>query len=497
MEHLIELINRWQTKRALVVGDFMLDHFLYGEASRLSPDAPVPVLRTERENRVPGGASTVCMDLRALHCRVNCIGVIGEDEPATPLKESLQQAGCETMGLLPVKDRPTTVKRTYVGLAQHRHPQKMFRADVESTEPLDHNVRTNLLSGAHAMLPEIDVLCIEDYNKGVVSDDLCRELIHLANQHDIPVLVDPAAIEDYSKYRGATAITPNRTEAGLATGLPTGSPEELHAVARKLQHDLDAGAVIVTVDQHGAMLLERGESQPRHIPTQARSVYDVSGAGDMVLAVLASARANGAAWPAAVELANVAAGLEVEKLGVVPIELESIHLNLLQRNHQEAGKLRSADQLLPELKAYRRAGKKVAFTNGCFDILHAGHVNMLRRARETADLLVLAVNSDASIRALKGEERPIIPEADRIEVLSELQCVDYIIVFGDGAGGENDTPIPLLRELQPEILIKGGTYTPDEVVGKEVVEGYGGRVVTVPPSEGRSTTSIVERIRSK
>lgn len=494
MQHLIDLIDRWQTRRVLVVGDFMLDHLVYGDAERLSPDAPVPVLAVEREAHQPGGASNVAMDLAALGCEVTCFGVTGDDATRDVLLRNLGESGCETTGLVADSARPTTVKRSYIGLAQHRHPQKMFRADFESTEPLDEPVCDELIRLIASALPGADVLCIEDYNKGVCSDRVCAEIIRLAGDAGVPVLVDPAAIKDYTKYRGATAITPNRTEAALATGLPTDSDEQLERLARTLLEALEIDTVVLTVDKSGALLVRHNEDAI-HVPTVARSVYDVTGAGDMVLAMLAAARANDIDWPDAVRLANIAAGLEVEKFGVVPIPLSEIHLALLVEHHRAAGKVRTLDQLAPELAAYRKQGRKIAFTNGCFDIVHAGHIEVLRGARATGDLLVLAVNSDASIAALKGPERPIVPEAERVKLLAELECVDYVILFGDGTQGEADTPKPLLRELQPDILVKGGTYAHDEVVGWEIVEQYGGKVVTIPPVEGLSTTNIVEKIR--
>ncbi|MBI1374961.1 MAG: adenylyltransferase/cytidyltransferase family protein [Phycisphaera sp.] len=496
MNKLIEIIDRWQTKRIVVVGDFMLDHMVYGNAERLSPDAPVPVLSVEREDFIPGGASNVCMDLVALKCEVTCLGVVGSDTSANKLMSRLSKAGCDTNGLITADDRPTTVKRSYVGLAQHRHPQKMFRADFEKRGPIDESTRRCLIDVAAELLEGAAVLCIEDYNKGVITAELCAELIELAKHHGVEVLVDPAAIDDYTKYRGVTAITPNRTEAELATGLPTHTQAKLDTVAEQLMNDLDLDVVVLTLDKQGALLRER-DGKSVAVPTLARSVYDVTGAGDMVLAMLAAARANGASWRDAVELANAAAGLEVERFGCVPIPLEDVHFALLQQHHAELGKVRKLDQLLPELAAYRKQGRRVAFTNGCFDILHAGHVELLRGARAQGDLLVLAVNSDLSIQALKGPKRPICPEADRLRVLSALESVDYLITFGTGEGGEADTPIPLLRAIQPDVLVKGGTYSHDEVVGWEVVEAYGGRVVTIPPVEGLSTTNIVEKIKAQ
>jgi D-beta-D-heptose 7-phosphate kinase/D-beta-D-heptose 1-phosphate adenosyltransferase len=302
------------------------------------------------------------------------------------------------------------------------------------------------------------------------------------------VFVDPAAITDYSKYRHATVITPNRTEASLATGISAakGDRDTLDTMARRLVDELSLEAAVLTLDKQGALLLESG-SQPVLVPTVARQVYDVTGAGDMVLAMLAAARANGADWSVAVELANTAAGLEVERFGVVPIELDEVLLSLLRQKHEQLGKVRTLDQLLPELAAYRKQGQKVAFTNGCFDILHAGHVSLLRRSRQQADLLVVGLNSDDSIRRLKGPTRPVNAETDRLMVLSELQSVDYIVLF------EEDTPLKLLETIRPDVLVKGADYARSQVVGGDMVESFGGRVVLLDLVEGRSTTNIIRK----
>ncbi len=522
---LIRFVDQWQSRDVMVVGDFMLDRYVYGDADRLSPDAPVPVLAARRREARPGGAGGVCQNLRALRCGVRCVGVVGADDQADHLKQALTHSGCDASDLLTCPDRPTTVKHNFIGLAQHRHPQKMFRVDDESRHPIPEKIQRRLLTKVRAGLSKTGVLCIEDYNKGVVTAQLCGQLIELAGRHGVPVIVDPAAIEDYRKYRHATCITPNRTEATLATAsdpprrvaaapasasrngrrsLKTPGAVEPHvdpqveAMARALVRRLGLQAAVLTLDKQGALLLEKGK-RPRLVPTVARSVYDVTGAGDVVLAMLAAARANGADWLTAVRLANVAAGLEVEKFGAVPIELDEVLLALLQQHHQRLGKQRTVDQLLPELDAYRKQKRTIALTNGCFDILHAGHVAMLRAARQTADLLVLAVNSDASIRRLKGPQRPIVPLEDRLEVLGELECVDYIVVFGDDPTDkkDRDTPLPLLRAIKPDVLVKGGTYKLSEVVGGDAVRAYGGRVVTIPPIKGRSTTNIVERIKAQ
>ncbi len=489
-DQLIELVDRWQTKKIVVVGDFMLDQYLYGHADRLSPDAPVPVLAVEREESKAGGAANVCLDLRALRCEVACMGVVGQDQAGTRLTTSLKEVGCDVAGMIVTDDRPTTIKQNFVGLAQHRHPQKMFRVDHERKGPLPAKIADKLLAAAQKALAGASVLCLEDYNKGVLSAEVCQRLIAMAREAAVPVLVDPAAIPDYSKYRQASCLTPNRTEASLATGLDAqpGDRGVLDAMARKLLADLDLSSVVLTLDKQGALLLEKATDQPMLVPTVARQVYDVTGAGDMVLAMLAAAIANGASWPVAVDLANTAAGLEVEKFGVVPIELEEVLLALLRRRHDHLGKLRQTRELLIELAAHRKFGKTVAFTNGCFDILHAGHVSFLRQARKTADLLVVGLNTDSSIRRLKGPDRPVNTQDDRVMVLSELQCVDYIVLF------DEDTPLKLIDAIKPACLVKGADYTREQVVGGDEVESAGGKVVLVDLVEGRSTTNIIRKI---
>ena len=487
---LLALIERWQRRKIVVVGDFMLDRYIYGNAERLSPDAPVPVLAARSSELKPGGAANVCLDLMALGCQVGCLGLVGDDASGRHLATALKKAGCQISGLVKSGDRPTTVKHNFIGLAQHRHPQKMFRVDEECGAPVKQAMVTRFMSRARALVNGASVLCLEDYNKGVLTEPLCQALIGLAKRSGIPVLVDPAAIDDYGKYRGATCIIPNRTEAALATGSRYGEALDLPALRRmsgRLITQLQLEAVVLTLDRHG-LLLHRKQRAASLVPTRARSVYDVTGAGDMVLAMLAGALANGADWHAAVELANVAAGLEVEKFGVVPVDLDEVLLSLLHDHQDKLGKQRQLPQLLPELRARRKQGQCVVFTNGCFDILHAGHISLLREARACGDLLVVAINSDASIRRIKGSKRPINHQADRIAVLNELQSVDYIVAF------DQPTPLHLIRALRPDVLVKGAPYQRDQVVGADLIESYGGRVHLARPVKGRSTTKLIRRI---
>ncbi|MAE66656.1 MAG: bifunctional heptose 7-phosphate kinase/heptose 1-phosphate adenyltransferase, partial [Phycisphaeraceae bacterium] len=302
---LIRLIGGWRTRRAVVAGDFMLDHHVFGSAARLSPDAPVPVLAAQREQFVPGGAANVALDLAALRCRVDCLGVVGRDPEARTLKTALRDAKCGVTGLVPSSDRPTSVKHSFIGLAQQKTPQKMFRVDDERAAPVPDEVRRRLVSAAEKLIPAADVLCLQDHDKGVLTDRICQQLIRIARRHRVPVLVDPAAIESFDRYRGATCITPNRFEAAQAVGRGQSLQDDraLRSVAARMLEKLNLTAVVLTLDRSGALLQER-KRRPVLLPTAVREVYDVTGAGDMVLSMLAAAVANGAGWPDALRLAN-------------------------------------------------------------------------------------------------------------------------------------------------------------------------------------------------
>jgi D-beta-D-heptose 7-phosphate kinase / D-beta-D-heptose 1-phosphate adenosyltransferase len=499
MRKLLDTLAAWREFDVLVVGDFMLDQLVYGNADRLSPDAPVPVLHWQRQEDRPGGASNVCLDLAAMRARVRTFGVIGADANGRRLRELFTAAGVYSEGLVEDSARPTTVKQSLIGMAQHRHPQRMFRLDYESREPISTAVEERLLSAFEASLTALGgkcFVCIEDYGKGVCTARVCQGVIAMARRAGAEVLVDPAAIADYSKYKGATVITPNRAEAALAAGMkvaPDATPLEHADLARRLVESIELDAVVVTLDRHGALLLERG-GEPVEAPTVARQVYDVSGAGDMVLAALAGARAHGLGWVDAVKLANVAAGLEVAVFGVVPIPIEQIHREVLTRERTGHGgheKTRTLEELLVEVAALRREGQRVVFANGCFDVLHSGHLSLLRQAAACGDFLVVAINSDDSVRKLKGPERPVYNERDRAELLGGLGCVGAVVVFAD------DTPERLINAIRPDVLVKGAEYQGTSIPGAAFVESYGGRVELITMVAGRSTTKTVERLRAR
>ena len=485
---LIEFVEHLpRDKKIVLIGDLMLDRSIYGNAERLSPEAPVPVLHFKQERSAVGGAGNVAADLSVLGAQVRVVGIVGNDEPGRHIRKLLGEYGCETDWLVEDLTRPTISKVRLVGLAQHRHPQQMMRLDYEDASDIDGAIASKIIERLTAALGGADALCIEDYNKGLLTADICRRAIVLAGARNIPIFVDPAAITDYTKYIGATAITPNATETEKATGLPVRSPNDYQAAAERLLGQLNLEACVLTLDKSGAYLATK-DGQRTWLKTRERTVYDVTGAGDMVLAMVVVARTAGAPWADCVTLANVAGGLEVERFGVVPITRQEIIQELITEAHEHTGKQRKLEPLLNELAYHRACGKKIVFTNGCFDLIHLGHVKYFRFAKAQGDLVVVAVNTDRSIRRLKGSKRPIISEDDRIHVLEELESIDYLVKFDD------DTPLSLIEQIKPDVLVKGADYKKEQVVGWDVVERYGGRVALAPLVDGRSTSALIQRI---
>jgi D-beta-D-heptose 7-phosphate kinase/D-beta-D-heptose 1-phosphate adenosyltransferase len=484
---LIEIIDRLPASKIVLVGDLMMDRYLYGNAERLSPEAPVPVLHYRREELRLGGAGGVAANLAALGAKVDVVGVVGSDETANLLRKHLADCQASTGRLIVAADRPTTCKVRLVGLAQHRHPQQMMRLDFEEHSPLDAKIAEQVVQQVASALDDAAMLCIEDYNKGLLSPAVCVRLIQIARERNVPVIIDPANIPDYSKYAGATALKLNRTETAKATGLPVNDEAQYAKAAEALLDTLNLEAAIVTLDKNGAFLATR-DGVRAYLQTRQRHVYDVTGAGDMVLAMLAMARTAGATWEESVALANVAGGLEVERFGSVPIKPREIVEELISEDHANLGKERPLDRLVAELQYHRAAGKKIVFTNGCFDLIHLGHVKYFQFAKKQGDLLVVGVNTDSSISRLKGPKRPVINEQDRVGVLEELESIDYLVRFDD------DTPLRLIEAIKPDVLVKGADYKKEQVVGWEIVEARGGHVALAPLIDGRSTSAVIQRI---
>jgi D-beta-D-heptose 7-phosphate kinase/D-beta-D-heptose 1-phosphate adenosyltransferase len=485
---LMQIVQSLPPSDVVLVGDMMLDKYLYGNAERVSPEAPVLVLHYQHEELRLGGAANVASMLATLGAKVRPIGLVGNDAAADDVRRLMKAVGVDPSLLIASEDRPTTTKLRLVGAAQHRHAQQLMRLDFENPRPASDALGARLLAQAEKAIDTCDIVCIEDYNKGALPPAVCQGIIAAAKKRNVPVLVDPAALGDYSKYIGATAIKLNRSEASRAAGRTIENPEDFQPVAEKLLQTLNLEAAILTLDRHGAFLATRDGERRWLKHARPRQVFDATGAGDMVLAMLAAARAGGADWVEAVALGNVAAGLEVERFGTVPIKPDEIIQEIQAEAHEHPGKERTLESLLAELAGHRASGKRIVFTNGCFDLIHLGHVKYFQFARKQGDLLVVGVNTDSGIRRLKGEKRPIISETDRLGVLEELESIDYLVRF------EDDTPLKLIEKIRPDVLVKGADYPKEKVVGWDLVESYGGRVALAPLVDGKSTSAVIQRI---
>ncbi|CAE6891374.1 fused heptose 7-phosphate kinase/heptose 1-phosphate adenyltransferase [Ectopseudomonas oleovorans] len=467
---------RYDQAAVLVVGDVMLDRYWHGGTSRISPEAPVPVVRVDQIEDRPGGAANVALNIAALGSRALLVGVTGVDEAADSLSDSLRGVGVETH-FQRLDEQPTIVKLRVMS----RH-QQLLRMDFE--EPFDTDTAA-LAREVEQLLAGVRVLVLSDYGKGALQNH--QALIQLARARGIAVLADPKG-KDFSIYRGASLITPNLHEFETIVG---GCVDEAELVSKgaRLMRELELGALLVTRGEHGMTLL-RPEHAPLHLPARAREVFDVTGAGDTVISTLAASIAAGEELPNAVALANLAAGIVVGKLGTAAISAPELRRAVQREEGSERGVL-SLDQLLIAIEDARAHGERIVFTNGCFDILHAGHVTYLEQARAQGDRLIVAINDDASVSRLKGPGRPINAVDRRMAVLAGLGAVDWVVSFSE------DTPERLLKQVQPDVLVKGGDYGVDQVVGADIVQAYGGEVRVLGLVENSSTTAIVEKIRNK
>lgn len=484
---LAEILDGLGAPRLLIVGDLLLDRYLTGFVDRISPEAPIQVLRVESEMERMGGAGSVAIDVSVLGAHTTLVGVVGEDEDAARFAAMARDAGIRLEAFTDATRR-TSVKTRHVARS-HTSAQQVLRVDQETVAPLEGPAAAEVRSRLEAALEDADAVLVSDYGKGVCTPELLAWLTRAGRERGLPVVVDPKG-RDFTLYRGATCLTPNRPETSLATGIAVeeGDLEAAERAAAHLVGGLGLDFVLVTLDREG-MYLKVGEAPGCHIPTTPREVFDVTGAGDMVLSALAVALASGATPEEAAGLANVAAGLEVERFGVVSVTREEILTRLASGGEPTTSKGVDRARLGPVLDRFRAEGRRVVFTNGCFDILHAGHVRYLQAARRQGDVLIVGLNSDASVHRIKGADRPIHGEVDRVEVLSGLACVDHVVVF------DEDTPLALIETVQPDVLVKGEDWRDKGVVGREVVEARGGKVVLLPLLEGRSTTRVVERMQ--
>lgn len=476
------MINDFLFGRVLIIGDLLLDCYIHGSVDRISPEAPVPVLLRAKHSTVPGGAANVAMNAAALGCAVSLVGLVGQDTSAQELRQAIARQN--TISLDHLVDDADWVTITKTRVLSGR--QQIVRIDDEPSIIVPPVIQEKLIASALTALDAADVVVCSDYAKGVLSDEVLQAVIQAANLRGIPVVVDPKR-KDLSAYKGAQLITPNRKELSSATGLPVGTDTEIHFAALAAQEQF-GGDVLVTRSEEGMTLLERnGRMTHAHVPKS--EVFDVSGAGDTVVATIAAMISAKADLQTAMVIATNAASIVVGKLGTATVSRAELSAALKSKIEKD-GVIASLAEARSIIEAWRHHGARIVFTNGCFDLLHPGHIALIRAAAQEGDKLIVALNSDDSVRRLKGAERPLQDEQARATVMGALRDVDLVVIF------DEDTPYEMIAALKPDILVKGADYTEDQVVGGDVVKSYGGRVVLANLVSGRSTTSIVKKMKA-
>lgn len=477
--------------RLLVVGEVVLDRYLWGTVERISPEAPIPVLHLNRSEERLGNAAFVAASIRALGAEANLLSVIGTDNDGRAVCRMADGHRIGRDSLLEDPGRPTIVKERLLGATQssQRSIQQMLRVDREDSTPLGSAAQAKLLERLNKELDQADGVLVCDINKGLLAPAFLHEIIRTARTREIPVVIDPRRCNDFSIYRGATALTPNRFESEHATGVSMSEPGGWPAAARKLIDQLELTTCLLTLDRDGMFVAER-DGTALHIETTPRDVYDVTGAGDVVLATFGLFLTAGLSATDAARIANVAASLEVAKHGATVISRDELVVAFEANRVASNRKVLLIPELQAELLHHRHAGRTICLTNGCFDLFHAGHVELLEFAQTQADLLVVAINSDGSVRQIKGADRPIYSAADRARILAALEAVDYVVIF-DAPRAED-----IVRSIRPDVLIKGEDWADKTIDGGEFVRSYGGRVVLAPLMEGRATTRTIQHILS-
>ncbi len=467
--------------KVLVVGDLILDEYIWGSVNRVSPEAPVPILESKSENMALGGAANVANNLVALGCEVYLVGAIGQDEKGDRLLKLIQDRGIKTEGIYRFVHRPTTSKIRVIA-----HNQQILRIDKEDNRPITAETEKKFISFINKTLPEMDGAICSDYLKGVLTPKILNAVMHRAKNSKKLVIIDPKQT-DFSAYQGATIITPNLKEVEAASPIKINNDADLERSAEYLIGLAKCEALLITRGKDG-MTLFQSKKDPVNIETVAKEVYDVTGAGDTVISVFGAAIFSNFEYDEAARLANMAASIVVGKVGTAAVSLKELNEFLEEEMLRTSKTILERDDLKKLASQAKSTGKTIVFTNGCFDLIHGGHIEFLQKAKSLGDILVVGLNSDSSVRGLKGEERPIKRQEERGNILSALKYVDYISIF------DEDTPEELIREVRPDILVKGDDYSIDEVVGREIVEGYGARVQLIPIVKGLSTTNIVKKI---
>ena len=470
-----DVLGRLPSTRILVVGDLMVDGYLWGEVNRVSPEAPVPVVRVAREEQRLGGGANVVHNLTQLGCQVGVCGVVGDDHMGAKVREMLMAQGTDCSGVFTDSSRPT-IEKTRI-LAQN---QQILRIDREEAQPISEDTAAKVRAFLEGAVTNYDGVIVSDYGKGLITNTLMDALRDACRRVGREIVVDPKGT-DYTKYKGVTCITPNEHEAAQATHSPLGDDRQTRQAGGKLMKELDLKRICITRGAKGVLAMTGSEE--RLLPTKAQEVYDVTGAGDTFISVFGALSFAGVEFFDCVEVANLAAGVVVSKVGTATVTPHEILAAA-----EDSPKYYTSVEIEAVAQALRANGKRIAFTNGCFDLLHAGHVQYLQASRNTADVLIVGLNSDDSVRRLKGPERPVIGEEDRAHLLGALSCVDYVVVF------EEDTPLELIRRVRPHVLTKGADYTVDTVVGHDLISEWGGEVRLIPLAENRSTTNLIEKI---
>ena len=486
-DHLLSAVkqfghNNGAKQHALVIGDVMLDRYLIGSVGRISPEAPVPIVLLNQQNERAGGAANVAANLALLGITTHIVGCVGNDNEAAVLTDLLKQMQVDADGIYTSVNRPTIAKTRV--LSGH---QQMLRLDQESNAAFNTAENTGLMAAIQAQLAlKPSVVILSDYAKGLLSEQTCQAIITQCKMANIPVLVDPKG-RDYSKYKGATALTPNKKETAEACNSLI-DDTDLISKATVLKKELDLDFLAVTRGEEGITLID---DATHHLPAIAKQVFDVSGAGDTVIATLAAGLMHNLSVLQSLQLANIAAAVVVGKVGTVPIsQVDLIEALASQQKSEQAHKVCDLTRLKAKVNAWKKDNQRIVFTNGCFDLLHAGHVTYLEAAKKRGDKLVLGLNTDRSVSAIKGPTRPVVSENDRARVLAALESVDAVILF------DEDTPLNLINAIQPNIIAKGSDYGADQVVGGKEVLSWGGEIALIDLVEGRSTSNIIKKMNS-
>ena len=477
-------ISKFKSRKVLVVGDLMIDEYVWGRVDRISPEAPVQVVAVSDEDYTLGGAGNVVNNLTALGAAVQTIGVIGTDNNGQLLLKKLQSLKAGTAGVIAEKGRPTTIKTRI--LADHQH---VLRIDRETRRAIVGDTFTKLSDAALALVPAAEVVLVSDYGKGLITKEFLAHLVRCAYQKTIPVIVDPKGA-DYSQYNGVSLVTPNRKEAELASGVEIIDTASLHKAGSAILKKTEIERVLITLGKDGMVLFEKGR-EPFKITAEARQIFDVSGAGDTVAAVLSLSLAAGADYRQAMTLANTAAGLVVGKVGTATTSPEELQQALTPSAAGTSSKIVSQSSVNALANELKRAGQKIVLTNGCFDLLHTGHIALLSEANKLGDVLMVAIDDDASVRRLKGEGRPVLSADERTRILAALDVVDYVTVFA------TDRLTELIEDVRPDVLTKGSNYKHETVFGHEIVEKHGGRIVLISIDDKISATGIIDKIKKR